>query len=117
MGGKRMPERPNEKAYPVAMVLLRKVALVAFYQPKTSGSERVNKLRTLFEACICNGVPCLLFKFTKGLGGPAIVFIGSSLGGQVSQGCPKPDRPGRNRPPVAEYCAIAPAFQNKLLEM
>lgn len=45
------------------------------------------------------------------------MFIGSSLGGQVSQGCPKPDRPGRNRPPVAGYCAIAPAFQNKLLEM
>lgn len=31
-----MPERPN----PVATVLLPKVALVAFYQPKTSGSEQ-----------------------------------------------------------------------------
>lgn len=40
MGGKRMPERPIEKAYPVASVLLPKVALVAFYQPKTSGSEQ-----------------------------------------------------------------------------
>lgn len=40
MGGKRMPGRPNEKTYTVAIVLLWKVALVAFYQPKTSGSEQ-----------------------------------------------------------------------------
>lgn len=84
-----MPERPN----PVATVLLPKVALVAFYQPKTSGSEQGSTSCKLFEACVGHGVPCLLFKFTKGLGGPASVFIGSSLGGQVSQGCPKPDRP------------------------
>lgn len=40
MGGKRMPERPIEKAYPVATVLLPKETLVAFYQAKTSGSEQ-----------------------------------------------------------------------------
>lgn len=89
MGSKRMPERPNEKTYTVAIEMLWKVALVAFYQPKDQRLRTgVNKLQALFEACVCNGVPCLLFKFTKGLGGPAIVFIRSSLGGQVSQGCP-----------------------------
>lgn len=34
MGGKRMPGRPNEKTYTVAIEMLWKVALVAFYQPK-----------------------------------------------------------------------------------
>ena len=35
-----MPGRPNEKTYTVAREMLWKVALVAFYQPKTSGSEQ-----------------------------------------------------------------------------